>query len=176
MNKPLNFDLDRELKRWALDGARKALKVKKLHQLADKVAEHALLETAKPECEKGCSKCCHYRVDITQTEAEILAEFTGRQMQIPERPSEMFEKPTPCPFLVDDACSVYPARPLQCRSYFTLVPPEGSNLASCRAVTLEDYRTAKLNVLRSPQKLIAALLQLEGNAPHFGDIRDYFPR
>ncbi|MBS4098852.1 MAG: YkgJ family cysteine cluster protein [Sulfuricella sp.] len=169
------FDIDRELKRWALDGARKALKVGKLHQIADRASESAIAQGAPVECEKGCSKCCHYRIDITQTEADILSEYTGRTRKTPDRPRDMFQEPIPCPFLVENQCTVYPVRPLQCRGYFALVPAAGSDLVSCRSASLADYRTARLHVLRPPQALVAALLGLEGASNRFADIRDYFP-
>jgi Fe-S-cluster containining protein len=175
LDTPPNFDLDRELKRWALDGARKAIKVKKLHQLADRVSEYAMAQGALVECEKGCCKCCQYRIDITQTEADILAEYTGRTRANPERPRDMFQEAVSCPFLVENQCSVYPVRPMQCRGYFALAPVPGSDLASCKAVSLEEYRTARLHVLRPPQKLVEALLQREGSQNRFADIRDYFP-
>jgi Fe-S-cluster containining protein len=37
---------------------------------------------------------------------------------------DYFHQHIPCPFLVDESCSVYPIRPLACREYLVTSPPE----------------------------------------------------
>lgn len=53
----------------------------------------------------------HIKADKTLDEAYQNGDLT----EIEER---TFANKMPCPFLVDDECGIYPARPLICRAYF----------------------------------------------------------
>jgi len=59
-----------------------------------------------------------------------LAEgfLTGRrpssQEQAKAEAMQYFDLKLACPFLEDDACSIYPARPFTCREYFVTTPPD----------------------------------------------------
>ena len=89
-----------------------------------------LIRDAPLACGRGCSHCCHSWVDASP--AEVLfavktmppaqrqrsAEAVGATC---ERTSgQSFDQRsamvTPCPMLVDHACSIYAARPIVCRS------------------------------------------------------------
>jgi Fe-S-cluster containining protein len=85
-------------------------------------------------CQKGCAHCCHFNVEINVLEAEPLAD---RVRRLPEDQREAtvqrlkaahetllrtgpLRHRHPCPFLVDNECSVYDDRPLSCRSHVSV--------------------------------------------------------
>ncbi|RYE42898.1 MAG: YkgJ family cysteine cluster protein [Hyphomicrobiales bacterium] len=89
-------------------------------------------------CRTGCAHCCHIPVALSRKEAELLARASGRRMtepRTPVRPAlpsdpapikaatarlQQWPTGTPCPFLADQTCSVYAARPLVCRMLINL--------------------------------------------------------
>lgn len=88
-------------------------------------------------CKKGCSHCCHQSVMVTAAEAIYIAQFLHKNLKEAEvlrlrdhvagnaRQSdgldneERTDKRIPCAFLMDNSCSIYPVRPLQCRGGFS---------------------------------------------------------
>lgn len=103
-------------------------------------------------CRAGCSHCCHMRVHVTPPEVIILAQFIRDRFSETELQSlksrlERADQITRgmtdeehgragirCPLLVDDHCSAYEARPLECRGYVSM------NVNACREVS-DDYST-----------------------------------
>lgn len=84
--------------------------------LADVYGPHAA-------CRKGCAHCCHIAVKITQAEALFIGRHIGRRPRDreqlgPEPAMQGYE--SPCPFLVNAACSIYEWRPMVCRSHLNL--------------------------------------------------------
>jgi Fe-S-cluster containining protein len=101
-------------------------------------------------CRVGCSFCCHMRVVATVPEVAALVAFvrdTYSQSQLAALRDRVIAvddmtrgfsdedwgvaRP-PCPLLVNDACSVYGARPLDCRAY------NSTSVEACRAA-FENY-------------------------------------
>jgi len=84
-----------------------------------------LVKVAEPyvACSKGCSGCCRMNVMISQLEANFIEKETGiKSAQVTGsllHPQDKFVG-TPCPFLKDDSCSIYDARPFACRKHFCL--------------------------------------------------------
>lgn len=93
---------------------------------------------ARIACAKGCSLCCHLRVMATPAEVIGLAAFM-RQTLPPARlealtgtiaasaaairavpVSKLLSTNIACPLLLDGACSMYAARPFNCRAYHSL--------------------------------------------------------
>ncbi|MEN8189913.1 MAG: YkgJ family cysteine cluster protein [Thermodesulfobacteriota bacterium] len=98
-------------------------------------------------CEKRCSACCTQNVTITAVEGEVIHRFIHKQQRQewfadrirqkgatrrPKLTTNQFaalclkgEDASPesignydvCPFLEDDCCSIYEARPFSCRSF-----------------------------------------------------------
>lgn len=134
-------------------------------------------------CRKGCAHCCRISVAITRNEAELIGKATGRSVAKVDAPSvyeigsaaEAVEfqakmdavlRTTPCPFLLDEACSTYAHRPMACRTYFNL----DDDALLCQVVpghTVDvphaDYRT-----------LLAHSFGMQASSP-IADIRDFFP-
>lgn len=90
-------------------------------------------------CGKGCSFCCHIAVDITKGEAELIklychennikpdyAYMEAQRNHTKENWHELRKtKQSGCAFLDETgACKVYDVRPIACRKYMVLDPPE----------------------------------------------------
>ena len=98
-------------------------------------------------CTVGCPHCCWLPVQasvaevlyawewaLTHLPADVLLRIrTGADSARPQSESGAETGPdsgsgrTPCPFLVEDRCGVYPARPLACRAW------NSTDLAACIA-------------------------------------------
>ena len=90
-------------------------------------------DAPKVECGKGCSWCCYQLVAATAPEVIYAArfiratfdstEFRALRDQLAEHvefaasltSGEHIDRNTPCPFLEGEICSIYDARPTQCR-------------------------------------------------------------
>jgi Fe-S-cluster containining protein len=89
------------------------------------------------QCRAGCSFCCHQNVDVTVPEAILVALQLGNDAD-PRRTAVVEAADAfraldddarimtgkPCPMLVDHRCSVYNARPINCRSFMS---PDATN-------------------------------------------------
>jgi Fe-S-cluster containining protein len=69
----------------------------------------------------------------------------------------------PCPFLVDESCSIHPIRPLICREYLVTSP----------AANCSDPGVLKISPVRLPVKLFPALNQIGAELEH--DVRGWIP-
>lgn len=124
-------------------------------------------------CGKGCSDCCKMNVSISDIEAERLSMISRKPMAVVKQPVlhslEDFSG-IPCPFLVNDACSVYDARPYACRAHFSFdtsaywCHPERSNVGDMSLLQMGGARQAYDDVVVGSR--------LQG----FADIRDFFPK
>ena len=95
-------------------------------------------------CVRGCSYCCHPRVEIRPHEAFVLARhiqekfdparreralgrIAGNLERIaPLAPEQHVRAGIPCALLEDGVCSVYEARPAACRKYYSV------SVSTCR--------------------------------------------
>lgn len=80
------------------------------------------------QCKKGCSQCCYVELSAFSCEIQRIIDWysglpKGQQTKLVELwktqqvQSLAFGKTkTPCSFLYDGSCSIYPARPIICRS------------------------------------------------------------
>jgi Fe-S-cluster containining protein len=110
-------------------------------------------------CARGCSHCCHLRLEVTPAEAFTLADWL-RARFAPARLAAVLERlranaartrelgtegrkrtSLACALLGDDgACTAYEARPAQCRRYHSL------DVAACEAF----HRDPANEALESP--------------------------
>jgi hypothetical protein len=88
----------------------------------------------EPACFRGCSHCCHQRVDVTALEVFLIVRYLRTATDY--QPSQIFAaaerhaslssrqhflEQCACPFLEGDgACAVYEVRPLACRRVHSL--------------------------------------------------------
>ncbi len=99
-------------------------------------------------CGPGCGACCRQAVPVTATELRAIRawldalpddERSAHDQRIAatkarldasdaeaigmENERAYFALGIPCPFLVDESCSIHPARPLACREYVVTSDP-----------------------------------------------------
>lgn len=165
-----------KLERVLAEGGSRRNRIVKIQALVSEVRQYAGPHAA---CKQGCSACCHQRVMMSQTEADAIGHRIGRPA-VQLRPDYVaptlhaFGADTPCPFLVDDACSIYEHRPFVCRNYLNLDTDAllcgFENLALAKA---GDPRHTPVPHL-DPGPLLAAYRQVTGQ-DRMGDIRAFFP-
>jgi len=118
-----------------------------LHQSIDLLID-SLLAMARKQgihvaCSKGCEWCCHQAVFANSYEIHYLSEFIKSRFSVEETQlfydlarrkdedvkklseQKLLQYKSPCPLLVNGACSAYEARPMACRIYLS------TNLKSC---------------------------------------------
>ena len=135
-------------------------------------------------CRAGCAHCCHIPVALSGKEAELLAKASGRTITEPRAPIrpallsdpaqveaatarlQQWPTGTPCPFLVDSACSVYAARPLACR---VLINLDDDDLL-CR-----HSEDGPAEVPYADSRVLRALALAAQPSEVLADIRDFFP-
>jgi Fe-S-cluster containining protein len=106
--------------------------------LIDSLLGFAEKNATKVYCRKGCSCCCWQPVFALTNEVLYLKEYIQNNFSEPEierilakakekekklqglSTEDILNSKFPCPLLKDDACSVYPARPMACRIYLSL--------------------------------------------------------
>ncbi len=108
-----------------------------LHQLIDTAIES--VSHIPVSCQKACSACCHFEVQITQDEAALLAELVmqGHPVDIAQLEKQSRRQvqdlawqegvvPTNrCAFLnPENACGIYVARPAACRRHSVVSPAQ----------------------------------------------------
>jgi len=139
---------------------------------ADGVARLRREQGIVPACKRGCCHCCRYHIVTNIAEAHTLAQYIRREFsadQIAElrrrterwhawdnsrpgrhpappvaRPIDLFRNDPYCPLLVDGVCSVYPVRPVACRTHLVHSHPR-----LCRAASDPDAAQKAPAVLKS---------------------------
>jgi len=112
--------------------------------LLDSFLQRSSAEGKPAECRKECAWCCHQAVLAVTHELLYLREYVQRNFS--ENKQDSFTErarekslltlhktmevqqmlKSPCPFLENDSCAVYPARPMACRIYLS------SSAMACR--------------------------------------------
>jgi Fe-S-cluster containining protein len=109
-------------------------------------------------CRRACSGCCHIKVDIFPIEAQLIAAWTGR-VRLPRLLPPADFHGTPCPFLVQDSCSIYEHRPFACRNHYAFTKtaywcqPERSNGQSFSFVRLSEVDAAFADIISQDGRL-----------------------
>jgi hypothetical protein len=95
------------------------------------------LQGATPTCARGCAACCHYEVEVTRDEAELLARVVAEGLEIDRARlarqadrsrggpawAELAVEENRCVFLGSGSeCRVYPHRPAACRRLLVVSP------------------------------------------------------
>ena len=150
-----------------------------VHALVDREAGSAA--QIKVSCQRGCSGCCHYEVDVTRDEAAMLAALVRAGCEIDrerlavqaarERRSpkwlEFLSKDNRCVFLDDGGeCRVYSNRPASCRKLFVTTAPEactavGGQPLPVQMLLVEILLSAAVSIADTPFASLPKMLQAE---------------
>ena len=79
-----------------------------------------------PACGPGCAHCCKQPIPVTPV--EILGLILYLRLH-PDPARKKSDNPFSCPFLLNDACSAYPMRPIACRRFMVFGSPCQANEA-----------------------------------------------
>lgn len=108
-----------------------------INSLIESFNARCRMENRRVDCRERCSFCCHQAVLIVPYEAFYLAQYLSESLaedsrhrikaRIAEKDritgkmkvQELLHHKSPCSFLEDDCCAVYPARPMACRIYLS---------------------------------------------------------
>ena len=118
---------------------------------ADRMDRLRSEEGIVPACTRGCCHCCRYHIVTSIAEAHTLAQYVKRELSLDQiddlrlrtqqwhawdhsqpgrHPSAPIVAPVDlshyepcCPLLVEGVCSVYPVRPVVCRTHFVCSHP-----------------------------------------------------
>src|ERR1700690_827037 len=84
----------------------------------------------KPACREGCGGCCSthtdiplYPLEMTGTYWYVIEKADLSIRQALEKNLESHTPVGPCPFLIDQACAIYPLRPAACRQFIVFNRP-----------------------------------------------------
>lgn len=153
-----------------------ALKTKqrKVFELVDKVSSVLFGYTA---CQIGCKACCYLPTLIFEHEALILAAASGRPpSKVPLRDRDLSLEAgrdfmgVPCPFLAEEACSVYAHRPLICRLHHSLA----ADATPCQTLPITGVRPPMLNPDYAELPYQVMMMRFAPNEP-WGVIQEFFP-
>ena len=105
--------------RGVLDAVTRALAV-----IDRTIAEVLAMPPGSPPlaCRAKCSLCCQARIEsrpLQSVYAALYARATLADDAFARVQHRTLTRREPCPMLEDDACVIYPGRPLVCRSYFS---------------------------------------------------------
>jgi Fe-S-cluster containining protein len=98
------------------------------YHLVDKgIAEAVRMEKRKQNrlaCSKGCSNCCRthktipvYPLELVGISWYVTEKISGTVREAIKNHLKHYKENDPCPFLVDNSCSVHPLRPISCRQF-----------------------------------------------------------
>lgn len=137
-------------------------------------------------CKPSCCHCCRIPVSITSIEATLIAETHGAKMHRPSgiKPGATLSAKairrlsTACPFLKDQACSIYDVRPFACRAHFSLEDsPDWCDFSDRLLKGVAQYDTSAI-VARYASLMMDIESARTGRAdalPVLADIREWFP-
>lgn len=109
--------------------------IRKLELMVESdVRQNRARQDVSAACKEGCSYCCHQVVlatvpDLVRAEAHVRERYSPAQLEAlktrlyeyeravaPQFGFDLDKVRTPCPFLENGLCGIYPERPMQCRA------------------------------------------------------------
>lgn len=144
-------------------------KLAKIYSLMKDVSQEVAPYVA---CNKGCSDCCKMNVSISLIEAERLAEVSKKTLVVVKTPIYHAEEKftgVPCPFLMNNVCSVYETRPFACRAHYSF----DTSAYWCHPERAYEGEMSLLRMggaQRAYEEIVAS-----SSMRGFADIRDFFP-
>ncbi|MFM9913120.1 MAG: YkgJ family cysteine cluster protein [Methylophilaceae bacterium] len=103
--------------------------VANLQRGVDSITQTAITQGEQFDCKAGCSHCCHVRVEALEPEVfqivhalqdlapDSLEDIISRLQRHENKTKHhsIADYRSPCPFLQQNLCSIYPVRPAACR-------------------------------------------------------------
>lgn len=123
---------------------KKDARMEHLHQLMD-MNESDIPRFPGITCKKGCSGCCDITVLIYEEEANFLAHKiksgeisvdTEKISKVVDAMRDDWIARAECPFLKDNACSIYKYRPMACRVYLRVGDPKDCSTPGAKIHTV----------------------------------------
>jgi len=96
--------------------------LRKLETIYELLGEIGTYVAPSTPCRKGCSSCCHFAVTVSAVEVQYIEAHTKHKRFKRVLPAEDYHGQA-CPFLKNNSCSIYSARPFVCRRHHSLAPP-----------------------------------------------------
>jgi Fe-S-cluster containining protein len=105
------------------------------YSIADTGVAIAIRDAEKKEkkrlaCGKGCGSCCVHQKDLPLYPHEIVGiywyvseKMAGPVRDILKKRLANRDEVAGCPFLIDNACSIHPLRPVGCRQFNVFTTP-----------------------------------------------------
>lgn len=100
-----------------------------------------------PACHTGCAQCCRQPIPVTPLEVLALHcyarhrlpqdSLAGLVQRLSGYEGQKRDIASPCPFLHEGACLVYPVRPVACRQYMVFGAPCAQGEDASRSRPLE---------------------------------------
>jgi hypothetical protein len=132
------------------------------------------------KCRRGCGECCILET-VCELEAFVITRSLedGRINHHKKLPTETQKEneTRPCPFLESDVCTIYPVRPVICRTHGLPLLHRSENRIECcpRNFAGTDISDSFSNLLLDAEAIAEALMRLNaaflisrGENPHTG--------
>jgi len=139
--------------------------ITKVDYINEEVSTNAKVQYS---CKKGCSFCCHHDIPTYTEEVAIIVEYCRKHNIAIDKNHLLRQNKlsinkllhsdvSACVFLKDNECTIYEARPIICRSYHVISPPElcdiKNNKEAIPAITAFNlYREAFMGAITSFHK------------------------
>lgn len=150
------------------DNASPQSKLGRIYALVDEFSAHRAPFVA---CKTGCASCCKMNVQISNLEAARITAATGHRARAVARTvlhADTEFAGQPCPFLQNDACSIYDHRPFVCRHHASFDVDDHW----CDPVRMQTETVPLLELTGALQAVGEVLRQTR--QPVLADIRDFF--
>lgn len=147
----------------------KRAKLKRIYLAMDQISK---VREPFVACGKGCADCCRMNISISKLEARTISDATGRPfvelLGSVAHPDEEFVG-VPCPFLADEACSIYEHRPLACRRHASF----HSSAAWCKPDVLLEKTVPLVGFGGIDRAFVET--SVDKRQLVLADMRDFFP-
>jgi len=145
-------------------------KAVRMLEIIDSLSAHV---SPHSSCQKGCSYCCYQAVVVSTWEVDRIAKYAKRKTTGFEGHTKTIKHIQDqfclvvCPFLINDACTIYPVRPFMCRAHYSY----SDDPTDCDIALKPEGRVPYFNFEK--YKGAWAMLFIKDDC-HFGDIREFF--